>query len=187
MGITCLPFFFSGSRVIYGGITMLYVDLERKWKLSISGSINNFLNDISENNTFITLFKLWFSDKFEETDGKLKYIKGMSVERFDVDEELLEDIKKVFEQRVYKKIEKEKSKTIERIKKQKIDPDTDKQLKYASKLHIKVYEEEKDFDDKSYSKYEMILIIEDLVKRLKKIKRDNWVECEVLELSDFRK
>ncbi|MBW9154613.1 hypothetical protein [Clostridium estertheticum] len=166
---------------------MLYADLERKWKLSISGSINNFLNDISEDNTFIALYKYWFSDKFENVEGQLQYVKRITDERFDVDEELLDDIKKVFEERVYKKIEKEKSKTIERIKKQKVQPATDKQMKYARKLYIKVYEEEKGFDDKDYSKYEMILIIEDLVKRVGKMQKENCEECVVVELSDFRK
>lgn len=166
---------------------MLYVDLERRWKLSISGSINNFLNDISEDNTFNSLFKYWFSDKFEEADGKLQYVKRMTDERFDVDEELLDDIKRVFEERFYKKIEKEKAKTIEQIKKQKVEPATDKQMKYARKLYKNVYGEAKGFDDKEYSKHDMVLIIGDLVDRLDNMEQENCEECEVLELSDFRK
>lgn len=142
------------------------MNLERKWKLSISGSINNFLTDISENNTFSLLFKDWSRDKFEEVDGKLHYVKRITEERFNVDEELLDDIKRVFEKRFYKKIEKEKTKTIERIKKQKVEPATDEQMKYARKLYKKVYGEAKGFDDKEYSKHDMVLIIGDLVDRL---------------------
>ena len=63
----------------------------------------------------------------------------------------------------------------------------DKQLKYAKKLYKTVYGEVKGFDDKAYSKHEMVLIIGDLVERLDKIKEDNCEECDVLELSDFRK
>ncbi|MBW9150385.1 hypothetical protein K2F40_15605 [Clostridium sp. CM028] len=166
---------------------MLYVNLERKWKLSVSGSITNFLNDISENNTFSSLFKYWFNDKFEEEEGKLWYLKRMTDERFDVDEELLNDIKRVFEERFYKKIEKEKAKIIEQIKKQKVETATDKQMKYARKLYIKVYGEVKEFDDKEYSKHEMILIIGDLVYRVDNMEQGDCGEGKILELSDFRK
>ena len=187
MGVTWLLFYFPGSRELFGGFPILYVNLERKWKISISGSINNFLTDISEKNTFSLLFKYWFRDKFEEVEGKRWYVKRITDERFAVDEELLDDIKRVFEERFYKKIEKEKAKTIERIKKQKVEPATDKQMKYARKLYKKVYGEAKGFDDKPYSKHDMVLIIGDLVERVDNMEEDNCGECAVLELSDFRK
>ncbi|MCB2342936.1 hypothetical protein [Clostridium estertheticum] len=166
---------------------MLYVDLEQTWKLSISGSMTTALKGISEDEVLHSVFDYWFKDKFEEAEGKLQYIKRITNERFDVDDELLDDIKKVFEERFVKKIEKLKGNAVERVKKQKTEPATDKQLKYAKKLYIKVYEEEKGFDDKDYSKYEMILIIEDLVKRVGKIQEEDRGESSVLELSDFRK
>ncbi|MPQ33945.1 hypothetical protein E4V42_21325 [Clostridium estertheticum] len=166
---------------------MLYVDLEQKWKLSISGSITTMLKGISEDEVFDSVFDSWFKDKFEENDGNLQYIKRITNERFDVDDELLEDIKKAFEERYVKKIAKLKGNAVERVKKQKTEPATDKQMKYARKLYIKVYEEEKGFDDKNYSKYEMILIIEDLVKRVGKMQEEDRGESSVLELSDFRK
>ena len=43
---------------------------------------------------------------------------------------------------------------------------TDEQMKYARKLYKKVYGEAKGFDDKEYSKHDMVLIIGDLVDRL---------------------
>ncbi|MBZ9618538.1 hypothetical protein [Clostridium estertheticum] len=166
---------------------MLYVDLEQTWKLSISGSMTTSLKGISEDEVLHSVFDYWFKDKFEEVEGKLQYVKRITNERFDVDDELLDDIKKVFEERFVKKIEKLKGNAVERVKKQKTEPATDKQLKYAKKLYIKVYEEEKGFDDKDYSKYEMILIIEDLVKRVGKMQEEDRGESSVLELSDFRK
>ncbi|MBZ9609939.1 hypothetical protein G9F73_019635 [Clostridium estertheticum] len=165
---------------------MLYKDLDSNWKLSISGSISNVLKGISEDNVFATVFDYWSKDKFENVEGKLQYVKIKSDEKFEVDEELLEDITKVFEERFNKKIAKEKVNIVERIKKQKVDPATNKQLKYARKLYIKVYGEEKGFDDKEYSKHELILIIGDLVERLDKMQEENHEECEIMELSDFR-
>ncbi len=163
------------------------MNLERKWKLSISGSINKFLTDISENNTFYLLFTYWSRDKFEKVEGKLWYVKRITDERFDVDEELLDDIKRVFEERFYKKIEKEKAKNIELIKKQKVEPATDKQMKYARNIYKKVYGETKGFDDKEYSKHEMVLIIGALVERVGNMEEDNCEECEIIEFSNFRK
>ena len=145
---------------------MFYVDLEQKWKLSISGSMTTALKGISEDAALGDVFNYWYKDKFEEVEGKLQYVKIITDERLDIDEELLEDIKKVFEERYHKKIDKLKVNTVERVKKQKVEPATDKQLKYAKKLYIKVNGEAKGFDDKEYSKHEMVLIIGDLVERL---------------------
>ena len=185
MGVTWIPFFVS--RMYIGGLTMLYMDLEQKWKLSISGSLTTALKAISEDAAFSTVFDYWYKDKFEEVDGQLQYVKIITDERLDIDEELLEDIKKVFEERYFKKIDKLKSNTVERVKKQKVEPATDKQLKYAKKLYKKVYGEAKGFDDKEYSKHEMVLIIGDLVERLDNMVEEDRGEFAVLELSDFRK
>jgi hypothetical protein len=166
---------------------MLYKALEQKWKLSISGSMTTTLKGISEHEVFDSVFDYWYKDKFEIIEGKLQYVKIITDERFDVDDELLLDIKTVFEERYHKKIDKVKRTTVERVKKQKVEPATDKQLKYAKKLYIKVNGEAKGFDDKEYSKHEMVLIIGDLVKRLDNMVKEDRGECEVLELSDFRK
>ncbi|MBZ9637721.1 hypothetical protein [Clostridium sp. FP1] len=165
---------------------MFYKDLEQRWKLSISGSMTNTLKGISEDDAFGAVFDYWYTDKFEMNDGKLQFVKRITDERFDIDEELLEDIKKVFEERYLKKIDKLKGNTVERVKKQKVEPATDKQLKYARKLYKKVYGGVKGFDDKEYSKHEMVLIIGDLVERVDKMEEDNRGEFEVMELSNFR-
>jgi wyosine [tRNA(Phe)-imidazoG37] synthetase (radical SAM superfamily) len=166
---------------------MLYTDVEQKWKLSISGSMTNILKGISEDADFDTMFDYWYKDKFEEVEGQLQYVKIITDERFDVDEELLEDIKKVFEERFHKKIDKVKVNTVERVKKQKVEPATDKQLKYAKKLYKQVYGEAKGFNDKEYSKHEMVLIIGELVERLDKMQQGNYDECKIIELNNFRK
>ncbi|MBZ9633690.1 hypothetical protein [Clostridium sp. FP1] len=165
---------------------MLYIDLEQKWKLSISGSMTTTLKRISEDEDFGSVFDSWYTDKFEMNDGKLQFVKRITDERFNVEEELLEDIKKVFEERYLKKIEKLKGNTVERVKKQKVQPAIDKQMKYARKLYKKVYGEVKGFDDKEYSEHEMVLIIGDLVERVDKMQQENCEECAVIELSNFR-
>ncbi|MBU3187472.1 hypothetical protein [Clostridium estertheticum] len=166
---------------------MLYVDLEQKWKLSISGSITTMLKGISEDEVFDSVFDSWFKDKFEENDGNLQYIKRITNERFDVDDELLEDIKKVFEERYVKKIAKLKGNAVERVEKQKTEPATDKQLKYAKKLYKKAYGTAKGFYDREYSKHEMVVMIGELVERLDSMEEEDHVESAVLKLSDFRK
>ncbi|MCB2362361.1 hypothetical protein [Clostridium estertheticum] len=166
---------------------MLYVDLEQKWKLSISGSMTTALKGISEDEVFDSVFDYWFKDKFEKLEEKLQYVKRITNERFDVDDELLADIKKVFEERYVKKIAKLKGNAVERVKKQKTEPATDKQLKYAKKLYKKAHGEVKGFDDREYSKHEMVVIIGDLVERLDNIEEEDSCESSVLELSDFRK
>ena len=166
---------------------MVYMDLEQKWKLSISGSMTNTLKGISEDEGFAFVFDYWYIGKFEDVEGKLQYVKRITDERLDVGKELLEDIKKVFQERYLKKINKLKVNTVERVKKQKAEPATDKQLKYAKKLYKEVYGEVKGFDDKAYSKHEMVLIIGALVERLDNMEQENCEECEVIELSDFRK
>ncbi|GCD13243.1 hypothetical protein [Clostridium tagluense] len=166
---------------------MLYKDLEQRWKLSISGSMTTKLKGISEDEDFDSVFDSWYTDKFEMNDGKLQFVKRITDERFDVDEELLEDIKKVFEERYLKKIDKLKGNTVERLKKQKVQPATDKQMKYAKNLYKKVYGEAKGFDDKEYSKHEMVLIIGELVEMVDNMKEENRGECAVVELSNFRK
>ncbi|MCB2313246.1 hypothetical protein LGL55_18435 [Clostridium tagluense] len=166
---------------------MLYVDLEQRWKLSISGSMTNTLKGISEDEAFDSVFDYWYTDKFEENDGKLQFVKRITDERFYVDEELLVDIKKVFGERYLKKIEKLKGNTVERVKKQKVQPATDKQMKYAKKLYKNVYGEAKGFDDKEYSNHEMVLIIGDLVESMDKMQQEESSQCHVVELSDFRK
>ncbi|MBZ9626024.1 hypothetical protein G9F71_024780 [Clostridium sp. FP2] len=142
---------------------MLYKDLEQRWKLSISGSMTTTLKGISEDEDFDSVFDSWYRNKFQKAEGKLQFVKRITDERFDVDEDLLEDIKKVFKERYLKKIDKLKGNAAERVKKQKVEPVTDKQMKYARKLYKKVYGEAKGFDDKAYSKHEMVLIIGDLV------------------------
>lgn len=166
---------------------MLYVELEQKWKLSISGSMTNTLKGISEDAVFDSVFDYWYTDKFEMNDGKLQYVKIITDERFDVDDELLLDIRTVFEERYHKKIDKVKVTTVDRVKKQKVEPATDKQLKYAKNLYIKVNGEAKGFDDKEYSKHEMVLIIGDLVERLDNMEKEDRGEFSVVELSNFRK
>ncbi|MCB2309189.1 hypothetical protein LGL08_21725 [Clostridium estertheticum] len=166
---------------------MLYVDLEQKWKLSVSGSITTALKGISEDEVFDSIFDYWFKDKFEENDGKLQYVKRITNERFDVDDELLDDIKKVFEERYVKKIAKLKGNAVERVKKQKTEPATDKQLKYAKKLYKKAYGMAQGFDDREYSKHEMVVMIGELVERLDSMEEEDHGESTVLELSDFRK
>ena len=166
---------------------MLYKDLEQHWKLSISGSMTTKLKGISEDEDFDSVFDCWYKDKFEEVEGNLQFVKRITDERFDVDEELLQDIKKVFGERYLKKIDKLNCNTVERVKKQKVEPATDKQMKYARKLYKKVYGEAKGFDDKEYSKHEMVLIIGDLVERVDKMQQEKSAECHVVELSDFRK
>ncbi|MCB2356894.1 hypothetical protein [Clostridium estertheticum] len=166
---------------------MLYIDLEQKWKLSISGSMTNLLKGISEDEVFDSVFDYWFKDKFEEVEGKLQYVKRITDERFDVDDELLADIKKVFEERYVKKIAKLNGNAVERVKKQKTEPATDKQLKYVKKLYKKAHGEANGFDDREYSKHEMVVIIGELVERLDNIEEDDRGESSVLELSDFRK
>ncbi|MBU3217427.1 hypothetical protein LL033_25960 (plasmid) [Clostridium estertheticum] len=166
---------------------MFYVDLEQKWKLSISGSITTSLKGISEDDVFDSVFNYWFKDKFEDVEGKLQYVKRITNERFDVDGELLDDIKKVFEERYVKKIAKLKGNAVERVKKQKTEPATDKQLKYAKKLYKKVYGTAKGFDDREYSKHEMVVMIGALVERLDNMEEEDRGESTVLELSDFRK
>ncbi|MBW9158668.1 hypothetical protein [Clostridium tagluense] len=166
---------------------MLYQDLEQRWQLSISGSMTNTLKGISEDDAFGAVFDYWYTDKFEMVERTLQFVKRITDERFDVDEELLEDIKKVFEERYLKKIDKLKGYTVERVKKQKVEPATDKQLKYVRKLYKKVYVEAKGFDDREYSKHEMVLIIVDLVERVDMMQEEKSAECKVVELSDFRK
>ncbi|MBU3157709.1 hypothetical protein LL037_25535 (plasmid) [Clostridium estertheticum] len=166
---------------------MLYVDLEQKWKLSISGSMTTALKGISEDEVFDSVFDYWFKDKFEDVEGKLQYVKRITNERFDVDDELLDDIKKVFEERYVKKIAKLKGNAVERVKKQKTEPATDKQLKYAKKLYKKAHGKVKCFDDMEYSKHEMVVMIGELVERVDKIEEEDHGESAVLELSDFRK
>ncbi|NNU76553.1 hypothetical protein [Clostridium estertheticum] len=166
---------------------MLYVDLEQKWKLSISGSVTTMLKGISEDEAFDSVFDYWFKDKFEEVDGKLQYVKRITDERFEVDDELLEDIKKVFEERYVKKIVKLKGNAVERVKKQKTEPATDKQLKYAKKLYKKAHGKANGFDDREYSKHEMVVMIGELVERLDNMEEEDRGESAVLELSDFRK
>ncbi|MBU3102256.1 hypothetical protein KPL44_23745 [Clostridium sp. DSM 17811] len=166
---------------------MLYVDLEQKWKLSISGSITTALKGISEDEVFDSVVDYWFKDKFEDVEGTLQYVKRITDERFDVENELLEDIKKVFEERYVKKLAKLKSNAVERVKKQKMEPATDKQLKYAKKLYKKAHGKANGFDDREYSKHEMVVIIGDLVKRLDNMEEEDLGESTVLELSDFRK
>ncbi|MBU3146972.1 hypothetical protein KPL47_22850 [Clostridium estertheticum] len=166
---------------------MLYVALEQKWKLSISGSMTTSLKAISEDDVFDSVFDYWFKDKFEENDGKLQYVKRITNERFDVDDELLADIKKVFEERYVKKIAKLKGNAVERVKKQKTEPATDKQLKYAKKLYKRAHGEVNGFDDREYSKHEMVVIIGELVERLDNMEEEDRGESAVLELSDFRK
>lgn len=166
---------------------MLYKDLEQKWKLSISGSMTNTLKGISETESFDSVFDYWYTDKFETVDGKLQFVKRITDERFDIDDELLLDIRTVFEERYHKKIDKLKVTTVERVKKQKVEPATDKQLKYAKKLYIKVNGGAKGFDDREYSKHEMALIIGDLVERVDNMEQEKSAECEVVELSNFRK
>ncbi|MBZ9618521.1 hypothetical protein [Clostridium estertheticum] len=166
---------------------MLYVDLEQTWKLSISGSMTTSLKGISEDEFFDSVFNSWFNDKFKEVEGKLQYVKRITDERFDVDDELLCDIKKVFKGRYVKKIAKLKGNTVERVKKQKTEPATDKQLKYAKKLYKKAYGKVNGFDDREYSKHEMVVMIGDLVERLDNTEEEDCGESEVLELSDFRK
>ncbi|MFT5875649.1 MAG: hypothetical protein ACI8WT_004643 [Clostridium sp.] len=165
---------------------MLYVDLEQKWKLSISGSMTNMLKGISEDEVFDSVFDYWFEDKFEENDGKLQYVKRITDERFEVDDEFLDDIKKVFKERYVKKIAKLKGNTVERVKKQKTEPATDKQLKYAKKLYKEAYGKANGFDDKEYSKHEMVVIIGALVERLDNMEQEDLRGGTVLELSDFR-
>ncbi|MBU3130574.1 hypothetical protein [Clostridium tagluense] len=166
---------------------MLYKDLDQRWKLSISGSMTNTLKGISEAEAFDSVFDYWYADKFEELEGNFQFVKIITDERFDVDEEFLEDIKKVFRERYLKKIEKLNCNTVERVKKQKVEPATDKQMKYARKIYKKVYGEANGFDDKEYSKHEMVLIIGDLVEIVDKMKQENCGECTVVELSNFRK
>lgn len=48
--------------------------------------------------------------------GKLQYVKIITDDRLYVDEGFLEDIKKVFEERYHKKMEKLKANTVERVK-----------------------------------------------------------------------
>jgi hypothetical protein len=166
---------------------MLYKDLEQTWKLSISGSMTNTLKGISEHEAFDSVFDYWYKDKFERNDGKLQFVKRITDERFDIDEELLLDIRVVFEERYHRKIDKVKGDTVERVKKQKVEPATDKQLKYAKKLYIKVNGEAKGFNDREYSKHEMVLIIGDLVERVDNMEQVERGESAVVELSDFRK
>ncbi|MBX4272056.1 hypothetical protein [Clostridium estertheticum] len=166
---------------------MLYVDLEQTWKLSISGSITTALKGISEDEVFDSIFDYWFKGKFEEAEGKLQYVKRITNERFDVDDEFLADIKKVFEERYVKKIAKLKGNAVERVKKQKTEPATDKQLKYARKLYKKAHGKAKGFDDREYSKHEMVVMIGDLVDILDNMEEEDRCESSVLELSDFRK
>ncbi len=188
MGVTWLLFLFWLAQGYLGEVLyMLYVDLEQRWKLSISGSMTNALNGISENVDFDSVFDYWYQDKFEMKDGKLQFVKRITDERFNVDVELLEDIKKVFEERYLKKIDKLKGNTVDRVKKQKVEPATDKQMKYAKKLYKKVYGEVNGFDDKEYNKHEMVLIIGDLVERVDNMEEEDRGEFAVLELSDFRK
>ena len=113
---------------------MLYIDLAQKWKLSISGSMTNTLKGSSKDEDFDSVFDYWYTDKFEEIEEKIQYVKRITDGKLDVDEELLEDIKKVFKERYIKKINKLKVNMVESVKKQKVEPATDKQLKYAKKL-----------------------------------------------------
>ncbi|MBU3187680.1 hypothetical protein [Clostridium estertheticum] len=166
---------------------MLYVDLEQTWKLSISGSMTTALKGISEDEVFDSVFDYWFKGKFEDVEGKLQYVKRITNERFDVGGELLDDIKKVFEERYVKKIAKLKGNAVDRVKKQKTELATDKQLKYAKKLYKKAHGEVNGFDDREYSKHEMVVIIGELVERLDNIEEEECGESAVLELSDFRK
>lgn len=139
---------------------MLLKGLDRMWKLSISGSINSKLRSISEDVVFEEIFDDWYEDKFEKVDGKIQYIKIRTDERLNVDAELLEDLKNVFQERFNRRVNKVKVKNVERVNRQKKEPATDKQIKYARKLYKKVYKEEKSFDDREYTKYEMIEPIE---------------------------
>ncbi|MCB2361953.1 hypothetical protein [Clostridium estertheticum] len=163
------------------------MDLEQKWKLSISGSMTTALKGISEDEVFDSVFDYWVKDKFEGVEGKLQYVKRITDERFDVDAVLLEDIKKVFEERYVKKLVKLNGNAVERVKKQKTEPATDKQLKYAKKLYKKAHGTAKGFDDREYSKHEMVVMIGELVERLDNMEEEDHGESTVLELSDFRK
>jgi hypothetical protein len=78
------------------------------------------LKGISEDEVFDSVFDYWVNDRFENVKGKLQYVKRITDERFDVDEELLNDIKKVFQERYLKKIDKLKDNDAKRVKKQQV-------------------------------------------------------------------
>ena len=166
---------------------MVFNDLDKAWRLSISGSISNFLKGIGADCILEDTFEHWYGDKFTEENGTREYVKIITDDRLVVDDELLEDIKEIFKDRFYKKIEKVKVKDAERVERQKVEKATEKQLKYARNLYEKVHGKENNFDDKEYSKLEMVEIIGELVEKFNKIKYKAYDDEDYGKVIEFKR
>ncbi len=148
---------------------MLLKELKEFTRKSINGSITNYISrNVRITDNFKDSFNDWYGIKFYKDDNgkEFVYFPFADDESFEVDRELLKELKTIFKERFNKRIIKLKEQEESIPERQKGEPPTDKQLRYAKRLFFKLHGIKNNFDDREYSKKEMVDIIQDLNSRL---------------------
>lgn len=147
-------------------IEIKYLALETGYKKKISGSITlHFKYNVDYKNyesiTSKELFDSWLDSCTDIEDGKRYYInRGTVLKDYEIDEELLQDLKELFENRLIKNIDNIN-------KKLNTEKATDKQIAYANKLYKKLNGKEGNYKADNYNKAEIGKAIEKLLEEEK--------------------
>ncbi|GAA0740737.1 hypothetical protein [Clostridium oceanicum] len=145
---------------------MEYETLPLKFKRKLNGSISAVVNNMIENKlSLMEAYKNWYRKKVYELDNSIYYNEyGYKKEipdvkkEYEMDKELLNDIKKIICKRYKRALRKKRKKESNNA--------TDKQLTYAEKLYEDCYKKKVSFRDKIYTKEEIKKITEDLKEEL---------------------
>ncbi|EHK2346903.1 hypothetical protein P5F65_13565 [Clostridium perfringens] len=157
---------------------MKFLDLEKKYKMKLSGSIGLQLkyNLNFDNYKIITakeIFEDWILCCTDKEEGKIYYLnKGVILKDYELDNELLQDIGEIFEVR----LEQMKERLINKLSNEKA---TDKQIKFANKLYKKIYGVFAPDEIKNYNKGKINNLINELKEKYK-----NNEESKVINLFD---
>lgn len=147
-------------------IYIIYLDLETGYKKKLNGSISlHFKYNVDYNNyqsiTSIELFDSWIDSCTSIEEGKRYYInRGTILKGYEIDEELLQDLKELFESRLIKNI-------ANINKKLNTEKATDKQIAYVNKLYKKLNGEDGKYKAEDYTKAEIGKLIEKLLEEEK--------------------
>lgn len=107
------------------------------------------------------LFDSWLDSCTDIEDGKRYYInKGTVLKDYEIDKELLQDLKELFENRLIKNRDNIN-------KKLNTEKATDKQIAYANKLYEKLNGEYGNYNAEDYTKAEIGSLIEKLLEEEK--------------------
>lgn len=170
---------------------MFYIDLPKGLKTRVNGTLSHMFrtdsfktadevyDEFVENKIFKTQKGIYYNEKpykeYDEDENEIAVCK----KEYKLDEEFLDDIQKVIDERFEKKKQRDLGSQKEFEKRMKVEKATDKQKKYANKLYNQFYGEKKKFNDREYTKQEMSDMIQELLSKIQN-------ESKVIEI-DFGK